>query len=310
MGSAGDFTYVLTVLTGPNAGAQERLDKRRFRIGSSSEADFILDDFEGPDVEISVARGKLRVVSERDEVQCQSGKTCLPGKPLFTDMPATLRLDDRVQINLSAACAAKTRRSSGLRIGAMVVMAAALVGGVVYAAQQAQVLKTSKDAMSYQALAFDSEQAAIESAAAIVTDKPEPKIVEPQVTTADAADALGQALAAAGLTGIEVTPDLGVIRVSGLYSPSQKSDWTQVRDIYEAEFGHIAPLLITIDQEDTVKPPLAVASVWLGEKPELTTRSGKVFSIGQVTETGWRVSEIMHKAVLLERGSQKIVIDF
>lgn len=304
MTTAGEFSYILTVLTGPNAGAQERLSKRVLRVGASRDADIILDDFTGPDVEISVSRGKLRVRSERDEVRCETGQSATPGKPLFTDMPATLHLDDHIQINLSAALAARPGRR-GARFGT-VVAAALLIGGAVLGAQQTMGIQIFPDATASVTPLPDPQIAAVKKAAEMVREAP---ASAPRITSLDAAEALEAAVKGAGLEGLDIVSDMGVLRVSGLYSVAQKGEWQRIRKAYDTKFGHVAPLLISIEEESNA-PPLAIASVWLGDTPEVTTRSGEVLMLGQVTETGWRVADIKPSAVYLERGRQRIAIDF
>jgi hypothetical protein len=224
---------------------------------------------------------------------------------MFTQMPATLHLTDDIQVNLSAAHAA--RKPGGRTRTGTLIAAALIVCGLLLGAQQIAGFRMFGDATASVSTP-DPLKLAQQQAAAIVAAPPEPA-PEPRVTPLQASQALTTAVLDAGLSGLVIERDQGVIRVSGLYTDAQVAAWQRIRKSYDSTYGHIAPLLIAIEEESSA-PPLAVASVWLGDRPEVTTRTGEVFHLGQVMETGWRVAAIKRKSVHLERGQQRIVIDF
>ncbi|MEM8693432.1 MAG: EscD/YscD/HrpQ family type III secretion system periplasmic domain-containing protein [Pseudomonadota bacterium] len=308
MGSHAAVTYLLTVLTGPNAGAQQRLTKRKMIVGSSDSADIFLDEFDGDDIEIAVSRGKLRVLTNTSGVHDETGKSCIAGEPLYLNMPATLSLKSNIQINICAAFAKPPSRT--LPRLAAAIGAVALVGGVGYTAQYWSDLDLIGNAQAGAMIEVQMPDQASPVLPDIAILEPQMAAVLPVRLSMDDATAMLEAgIAEEQLTGLEIKADAGVIRVSGIVSAGQMPQWRGIRSTYDTEFAHIAPLLIDITEQDD-KPPLAVASVWLGETPELTTRDGATLMLGEITESGWRIETIEANSVQLVRGQQTIIIDF
>lgn len=333
MGSSAKFEYMLTVLTGPNAGAQQRLTHKKVVLGSSDAADIVLDDFDGPDVELAFARDRLRVLTQRDGVTTQAGAACVPGEPLYLKVPSTLRLSSRIQINV---CAAAGELPSRLwqRLAATIAVIG-LLGAGAYVAQnvggleliagarasadpgpmdqvEAMPKKDNRFALIDPAIVAPAESFSGDgsrSLAPLPEAVPLAIVPKPALTVDDATEMLQQELTNADLAGLEVKPDAGVLRVVGMISPRQNSAWRKIRRAYDGKFAHIAPLLLDIEEQNET-PPLAVASVWLGKDPEVITRDGLSLALGETTENGWRVETIEANAVRLVRGRQTIVIDF
>lgn len=319
MGRATQSPYLLTILTGPNAGAQQRLTSRRVMLGASDVADFILDDFEGPDVELTVSKDRIRFKTDRDGLRVIGAEPAEPGLPIYCDLPATVQLTDRIQANIC--CTHPTRKTGALTRMAAAVGVLAVLGAGGYVAMQSGQFDVISDAnagvnpteeiapeelsgeLVAARLARFDEAATQEPAAEVATQE------TTRLTQADAEEMLLKALSDAGLSGLEAKAEGGVLRVKGLLSDARKSDWRAIRDQYDGQFGNIAPLLLEIE-EDAEGPPLAIASIWLGDAPEVITRGGDILKTGDTTEGGWLISEITAGAVHLERGRQSIVIDF
>ncbi|MEM9341906.1 MAG: EscD/YscD/HrpQ family type III secretion system periplasmic domain-containing protein [Pseudomonadota bacterium] len=301
MAARGKRDYLLTVLTGPNAGAQQTLTKRRVTLSASGTSDFYLDGLDEGDVEITVAKDRVRVASDRGDVALHGKPPPPSGQALIAQLPATFDLGHVAQINISTS-GGTASRGAGRLVGIAAVLLLFAGGGVALQSSLGQgfiteVVASTPDTVTYT-------QAPIATTAPV-----EEEPARPKVTFDDARTALENAVENAGLDGLTLRSETGVIRVTGTINKSRLGAWNEIRKAYDSQFGLIGPLLVNITEESDA-PPLAVASVWLGENPQITTRDGTVMGIGDGTESGWKLSVIEATSVKLTRGRQTIVIEF
>lgn len=300
MATRGKRDYLLTVLTGPNAGAQQTLTKRRVTLGTSGATDFFLDGLDG-DVEVTVANDRVRVASDRGDVALHGKPPPPAGQALIAQLPATFDLGRVAQINISTSGRPAPRRAGRL-VGAAAVLTLLVGGGYALTLGQgliSEVFASTPDTITY------TQPAAVAAAEPEPAAEPE----RPRVTFDDARTALENAVEDAGLDGLTLRAETGLIRVTGTINKSRVGTWADIRKAYDSQFGLVGPLLVKITEESDA-PPLAVASVWLGENPQITTRDGVVMSLGDGTESGWKLSAIQATSVELTRGRQTIVIEF
>ena len=124
-----------------------------------------------------------------------------------------------------------------------------------------------------------------------------------------AAKSLQEQMLAAGLEGMNVLVEDGILRVTGALPTDRTDSWRQLRTRFESEFGQSLPLVVQV-QEGSSSPILAVSSVWLGNAPEIRTKGGAVLRIGDSTGDGWVIRAIAKGEIQLERGSQTTSVRF
>ncbi len=271
----------------------------------ADDAEIVLDDASAGEVSLSFSKDRLRIVPRTEGATLAGGGGLAVGKPTIVVLPAILNLGPGTQIHVCR-LAATARRSLAVR--ALPVAGLTLVAGAIAAA--ASVMS---DASLPGGFGAPAAFATIEPAPASLLEPAAAVPVEVTAAPVDPADAAAAALRdmtiEAGLIGLNVAVEGGAVRVSGRQSPSQAGDWHRVREAYDMQYGSVAPLLLEVSEEE-VGAPLAVASAWLGAAPEITTRTGDVMAVGDVTDDGWSVARIVPGEVHLERDAQTLVIEF
>lgn len=302
--------FLLTVLTGPHAGASTGFGPSRLRVGGGEGDDVILAGV-APACLTLRAEGEMLRLASRSGAGRHDGQTgfaALPddGSVVEAAMPATLRLNDETTILLSRLAPSSASRH-GWRAG-LGMAALALAGGLWLGAQigpGGDVLPNS--AMQAQATEIPRPVAVTVSTAPAPQAEPRPRC------DADCIDGVaamfGSRLADAGLNGLELTPDRGVLRVTGALGPGQAEIWHNQRTRFESEFGQSLPLIIDLT-EGQPDPVLAVASVWLGSLPEIRTKSGAALRKGDRTDDGWIVSDIASGVITLSRNGRQVQLRF
>ena len=305
MDSKSPEPYMLTVLTGPNAGAQVGVGKRRVSLGGEADADIILDHMGGEKVDLSFSKNRIRIKTKRPGVIVNGDL----GMPVLDSaiavLPAKIQLDPSIQIYV---CQSPGTRKPVVARSATAILAILLVGVV-----GGGLLFGTKDTARAAVVAAETSQefADMKSATAVPATHEEPpaKQETARLTPEDASEAFSKMAENAGLFGLTVVANGGAVRVMGYYSPEQLVAWQELRGEYDAKWGQKVPLLVDVSTK-TAEPPLAIASIWLGEHPEVVTREGDVLALGSETKTGWRLTDIQQNSVLLVKGDQHATIDF
>ncbi|RMC34921.1 SctD/MshK family protein [Paracoccus alkanivorans] len=307
--------FLLTVLSGPNAGARTSFAGGKMRIGGGNEDQIILAGVPAGAMTLRADGETLRVQAGAEGIHCHDGATgfahSLPtdGKSFETRLPATLRLNDETMIVLSRLGPAASR-SSGRRmmVGvAVVAMVAGLWIGARLDGPAAQGLITQAQA----SLPADSipprERTRPEREAMLTATSPRRECIEDCIEKA--AVSFDERLDEAGLDGLQLVAEQGVLRVTGTMTEGQGETWRRLRARFEADFGQSLPLISEIS-EGTPEPVLAVSSVWLGKVPEIRTKSGNVFRVGDTTPDGWEIRGISVGEIRMSRNSRNISVRF
>lgn len=306
MAQADRKPYLLTVLTGPNAGAQEKLSRGRFTIAGDGNADFLLDGISTPPLEVAIVKGRMRLLSDRDDIRILGVGRCVRGVATITELPATVEIGGAVQIHLCQQAATKKPRGMVRRtlatVGCLALIGAVVLGvagprNPVFGEAMANILSPAAP-----------EQAATQLAAITPAPVAAPQPARVMPTLDDARAMLDARIAKDGLDDLNITASDGALRVTGTISKRKASAWGAIRVAYEKQFGQIAPLLTNIEEVPEVAP-VAIASIWLGSTPEFTTPQGEVMGIGDETESGWTVIAITPAFVALERGEQRAMVE-
>lgn len=317
-GAVGDFMarskpFLLTVLTGPNAGASAKFAEGRLRIGGGDEDEIVLAGLPPACLTLRTSGGRLAAVagtegvSSHDAGSGQDVALVKDGTVFKTELPATLRLNSETMITISRLGAS---RHLSLGVGAAAGVAAATLAVGLWAGAYFGDVPGPGQA---RAAALQPEPAALASApapAAAPAAEPEPEIeADLQHISCDSAcataavDALQETLIDAGLDGLSVVPSDGVLRVRGELQSDRIEQWRDIRARFETEFGQALPLIVEIG-EGAPDPVLSISSVWLGAAPEIRTKSGKVLRIGDATGDGWTISSIAKGEIVLQRGER------
>jgi hypothetical protein len=305
MANATRKPYLLTVLTGLNAGAQEQLSRGRFTIAGSGSADFLLDGLEGPSLQLAIVKGRMRVLSDRDDLRVIGLGRVVPGMAIITDLPATLQIGPDIQLHVCQQATAKKRPSIVRRVlttvGCLAVLGAA---GLTIAGPQNAVFGEA-----VANILAPAEPAPSEVARHTETAPQEPTVAPaPALTLDDALAMLKERVAKDGMSNLVIEASDGAIRVTGSIRKLKASAWGATRIAYERQFGQIAPLLADIS-ETTEGAPVAISAIWLGAVPEFSTPEGDILRVGDLTATGWTIIAITPTFVALERDSDRAMVE-
>jgi len=121
---------------------------------------------------------------------------------------------------------------------------------------------------------------------------------------------LRQHLGASGLDAIALTsqPD-GSIEARGQIMPQQETAWHEAGRWFDGAAGG---RVVLVDQVrvSAKAPPLTVQAVWPGRSPYVINGSGDKLFVGTVLSSGWTISGIDAKHVLVKRGGQALAVRF
>lgn len=297
MRKPGDAPYLLTVLSGPNAGAELALSGARRTLGGSATQDIRLDGLADEALLFAMERDRLAlrpgagvVIATRD------GATLAPGRTAHLPLPAHLTVDGRVSLHL---CRLHQPRSFlARRLPALAAAAAVLCA---FGFGFGTLLSTS--GLATASIATQVVSPPVEQA-----PRPQPAPCVPTCAEA-AAEAFHALVEEAGLVGVIASPDGDILRVSTQGIAQGDPRWAEVRTVYDSVWAARVPLLV--DRARPVpKAPFAVQSVWLGTPAEVTTRDGAVYRAGSIVPGGWTIEAIRSGSIDLRSGATQIRIEF
>ncbi|WBU57193.1 SctD/MshK family protein [Paracoccus sediminicola] len=318
--------FLLTVLSGPNAGATARIASGRFSIGGGESDRIVLSGLPADRLALRLTDDRVRLRPAGAEIRYEdhhSGELRIlrADKTHEAELPATLRLDAETSILLSRT-GAHGPAKRGLRAGAGaagLALAAGLwigaqFGGPATPANAAFSAVESADTAIAAAGTPGVADATAEDFETTTTGAARLVATSPRLSCdAECVEGISTEFRArmrdAGLTGLTLRAEDGVLRVDGTMSAEQAGVWRELRAKFEAENGQSLPLVAQIS-EGQPKPVLAIASVWLGQDPEIRTRSGDVLRVGDQTGDGWTVEAISRGEVGLERDGEQISVRF
>lgn len=325
MARSDQATFLLTVLTGPNAGATAPLGRGRATVGGAGSDGVILEGVAAGLLGVTLEDNRARLVAHgagpRFGGRTGQDETLAPGAARIVPLPAMVRLNDETLVNI-ARCMPQAGPRLGLRSAALMATLA-LTGGLLIGLQLPPG-SGLEPVLSARASAFPGGPALADPTSALTdatADAAPAPARGPLIATSpqmqpctgpcqtDAAAALGARLREAGLTGLTVEAADGVMRVAGTLPAGQQAAWTEQRRRFESDYGRSLPLVVAIG-DSAAAPSLAVASIWLGRNPELVTKLGQTLRIGDVTPDGWTVARIARGTITLTRGDAETVVRF
>ncbi|PZO67379.1 MAG: hypothetical protein DI498_03330 [Paracoccus denitrificans] len=297
-----DTAFILNVLTGPNAGASVSLDPGRFSLGSDDDNDVILAGLSPQSLDMKLSAGSAHLTAKSDGAQLRRVGRSAPfpaGQSQTVALPATIQLAPEVIIQLASTLdpAPTWQRTPWLAAAAALVVgcwlgANVFQGDTAAGPAMADAQPTVQSAPAPNAVAATSPQMGCDG-----------DCVE------NGKRVLRERIAAAGLTGLSLETEGGVLRLTGKLAPDQFDTWRQIRTGFEAEFGRSLPVVASIEAGET-QPILSVSSIWLGSRPEVRTKGGNALRIGDSTNDGWVVKSIEKGRIGLEREGQSAEVRF
>lgn len=297
MREPGDSPYLLTVLSGPNAGAELPLSGARRTLGGGATQDIRLDGLADEAVLFAIERDRLALRPGAGvEITTRDGTVLAQGRTARLPLPAHLTIDGRVSLHL---CRLHQPRSFLARRLPVLAAAAAVLCALGFGF--GTLLSTSGLAtasIAPQAVAPPSPQ----------PTHTQPAPCEPNCA-AEAAEAFHTLVEEAGLVGVIATPDGDILRVSTQGIAQGDPRWAEVRTAYDGTWAARVPLLVE-RARPVPKAPFAVQSVWLGTPAEVTTRDGATYREGSSVPGGWTIEAIRSGSIDLRSGATRIRIEF
>lgn len=294
--------YLLTVLTGPNAGAELGLSGARKSLGANTKQDIQLDGLPAEALRFMMERNQLVVKPARDvKVAIRGGEIVKAGRSTTLSLPVQLTIDEDVTLHL---CRLQERK--GFFARQVPVLAAAACTIAVLGFGFSTLLSTSGLAT---ASALPTSAIPTVASSPVATEPEREPISCGSACMEQAADAFRALLDEAGLDGVTVVPETDILRVTTQGIAQGDPRWSSVRHKYDQAWASRAPLLVERAKPIT-KAPFAVQSVWLGTPAEVTTREGQVYRVGSLVPGGWTIEAIRSGSVDLIQGRDRIRIEF
>lgn len=285
----------LTVLSGVNSGAEERIGHRYLSLGGGEEDDLVLDDLPPAAARLRYVGGSVEV--EATSVDITDAETRVGvGKTERFPLPVRLMLGDAVSLYLIETPGPHRTGSDHSGRWVWAGLAAGVALAVVLLA-----LQLPGGSGGEEPIAAISDVAATEA------------VEEPSTgcsnCTAEAAAALRAALAETPLTGLKVVEDQGALRVTGSIPDYMDSLWMRVRVTYDSQWASDVPIIADV-ASSPAELPIVVSAVWLGEVPEIVAANNARYKIGDATAQGWIVDSIDADAIVLTRDGLRLVLDY
>lgn len=313
-----DEPYLLTVLTGPNAGAQIALPARRTSIGGGLSSGVILDGVPDTALDLSLTRNRARVQVAVDGIDIHGVGPCRPGSASVMSLPVVMSLNDATQIHVCRTAPDLPPRQHR-RFSRLAILAAAIgLGGIGVSyvldlpglPAQANVAGLIPAATVTPGTPQTATEPATLAIPQTVTRPAEIPQIDPAATVEAARVSLETAGAEAGLIGLKISADSETVRVSGSYGTDQAPAWTRLRRAYDTEWGARVPLILGNLTVAEAVAPIAIASALLSDPREVVTRDGTTYRIGDITDAGWTVTSIELDSVGLSKGEAAVEIEF
>jgi len=293
-----DPPYLLTVLSGPNAGAELGLSGAQKSLGGNTKQDIQLDDLPGAALRFMIEGDRLTLKPVKGvEISTRDGSYLPSGRSSKLPLPTQITVDGHVSLHL---CRVANRGNAFTRRVPIFAAAAAMIA--VFGFGLSTLVSTSGLATASVAPITQAVVEAPEEVAAKVAPCDTTCVEEAAQRFRDLAEEVG-------LPGVIVTPDGDIVRVSTEEIAKGDPRWSSARAAYDKEWAARVPLLLERTRP-TPQAPFSVKSVWLGDRPEVTTRKGASYTVGSSVPGGWTVTAIRSGSVDLSAGNTSIRIEF
>lgn len=296
--------YVLSVLSGPNAGASLAMGSGRSIIGNGEDATVMLDtDCEHP-IRISLQNNALSIKTDSTSVSFYDGEPIPANTFIKRTLPATVCVDETTVVSFN-----KVQHKSNFRrnlefAGSMTALVAAFLlswfgGDLIQALSPQNTTMASPIDSSPNVGEYALKATAVLEVPQIMAQPDTMLPEDPTVNTGCNADCIHWASVELqdqfkqnDMNGLSIEPATDVIRISGYLPDNKLGTWDVIRKDLETQWGMSLPLIINLSEEPS-GPNVVIASVWLGASPEVRTKRGEVLYIGDSTDDGWSLNEVL-----------------
>ncbi len=293
--------FLITVLTGPNAGAQVQRDAGTLTIGAGPADDIVIDGLAPGALRLGLSANQARLrPAAQHAVMANYRTNCAAGAVTNMPLPVHLQIDDITAVHLCRIVPERRTWSAALPM----VFVGLIAGGL-------GMVATTKIDLGPPADAY-----AIAASSPAQNEKLPAEAAVPEVVVATCDDCIAEAAAAMrkflddrGLGMLTVSSDAEVVRVTGNYGAGKAADWSAAYLAYDQAWASRVPMIASVG-DAVPEAPFAVASVWLGDVPELRTRTGETFRIGDQTKDGWVIDKIAAGQVDIVRATTRLQIVF
>ena len=283
---------LLTVTQGLHQGGRIRLDGTVYTVGSTAEADFILNDpgiaprhlvlrLEGDRVAVEALGGDVRVDDGRGR------STLVPaGSGYRAELPLGLTLGEaRLSVQPARPVPVQAAPQRLGRVQWLIALGLMGLCAVAFAMRD------------------ESPRSRVATAAAAMPATP----VAPSPATALAwlqAEAHN-----AGLTSVAFSQAGGQLVASGHTDPSQQARWDALRQGFDARYGrHVMLKSTVLSRAEVARPRVHFQAVWFGAQPYVINEGGKRLYPGASVGDGWSLDRIEEDQVVLARGDERFTL--
>lgn len=284
---------VLTVTHGLHQGGRITLDGAVYTLGSTSDADFILNDagIAPNHLVLRVVDGWIAVEARGGDVRVenrQGQQIQVPaGSGYRGQMPMWVSLGEaRLSLGLDPATRAPAAAAASRFARPHLLLALGLMGICAFA------------------FAFRDEPA-----------KPIAAVLAPAAPVAKAPTIeqarlwLDQQVQEAGLGAVKISEAGGQLLAEGQADLAQKTRWLALRQQFDQRFGQQVMLHSTVTtRADVAKPRVRFQAVFFGDNPYVIGDGGKRLYPGSAVGDGWTLERIAQDQVVLARGDERFTL--
>ncbi len=297
-----DRIFAVSVLEGSHAGAVLPLPAGKYRFGRSRDADVVLTD-EGlapMHFAIDLAKHGASVASMGGAVTLDGCGAASSKSSARLHFPFEVALDGvrlrvegpeikswpQVALEWYEHCEAWVRQPRRAPVLAAIALIPIAIYGIGAAATGAP----------------DPAAAQASAASAVRTPMPIAKAVETLRGRAEQAGLLGQ---------LEIARAGDAIAVRGALMPDQMAIWQRVRQDFDSAYGTGYAFDSQINTVNSMeRPHLDLQAISVGARPYVITSSGERLAEGDRLTSGWTITKIERRQVILTQGDQRMALTY
>ncbi|MBB4382593.1 hypothetical protein [Bradyrhizobium sp. SBR1B] len=286
------------VLSGPYSGLTSKIKGESCLIGSSLDADliFVEQGLEPHHLRVTPHSNAIEIETLAGGVRIEGHETVLPKEPIVVPLPVVLHaggMSIRWTIGDYKQASSIHHRRILLAVLALILISSAAIGAVSSSFVQTDTTMAS-------------------SPPAPATEiTPKLALSTPDVLATDAAaKQLQEEVDRAGLVGIKIGSQGGVVTADGTVPPASLATWRDVQQRFDHYSNGAYTLVNAVALKDEKTPPtIGVQAVWRGSDPYIVIAGQKYF-VGALLSNGWTVYGIEKERVLLSRDGRRATLPY
>ncbi|SMX56349.1 Putative Type III effector NopY [Bradyrhizobium sp. ORS 285] len=287
------------VLSGLYAGLRGKATGLNSIVGSGLDADIIF-------VEQELAPHHFRIIQKSDSIEIEAlsapvsvegRRSIIAGERLSVPLPSVVQagaMSMRWSTEGNQTAASSTRSRASI-VAFCLLLLSSTIGGLV------QFNLPLND----QPTASNAEASHIETAAKSTADHFDATVIADEI-----AASLRKQVDLAGLTGLHIRHDTGVVTAEGTIPPNLVAKWKELQKWFDLQTNG-TPVLVNavIVKEEKTPSSIAVQAVWRGRDPYLLIAGQKYF-VGALLSNGWTIDKIDESRVLLKRNGRSATLPY